>query len=259
MNNETQVSTAPETQNPAPETTETPAVVEAVATGEAVPTDESTETKPEKSAEQKELEYLRRKATKADRVGARLHQELQSERARTAAYEAKLPPEQRPQQSNQVDPYEIAREIAELEKVTEKSNGIAKDGQKRFPEFGARLSVVIEEAGPLIYSEGKMQGRPTPLGAAILEADDAPAMIDYLGSHPEIADELEGLSPTQLGRRIERIEAQMKARPTKPVSNAPAPITPLHGGTSATNIDLEKADMTQYKIMRAKQGARWAK
>ena len=260
MNTETQVSTAQETQNPAPETTEQPVIVDTDATGDAAQEGDSTETKPEKTAEQKELEYLRRKATKADRVGAKLHQELQSERARTAAYEANLPAEQRQQQApQQVDPYQVAEEIADLRQITDKSNNVAKDGQKRFPEFGARLSIVIEEAGPLIHSEGRQQGRPTALGEAILDADDSAALIDYLGSHPELADELSGLSPTQLGRRIERIETQMKAKTAKSVSNAPPPIKHIQGGSSATNVDLDKATMAEYKAARAKQGARWAR
>jgi hypothetical protein len=51
----------------------------------------------------------------------------------------------------------------------------------------------------------------------------------------------------------------MKAKPSKPVSNAPAPIKPIAGGSSATNVDLQNADMAQYKALRAKQGARWAR
>lgn len=260
MTLETQDSTAPESQIPAPATTAQPAIVEAEATGDAAPEGDSTEAKPEKTAEQKELEYLRRKATKADRVGARLHQELQAERQRVAAYEARQPqdPQAKPQPA-QVDPYELAREIASLEKITEKSNDVAKQGKTRFADFGTALSTVIDEAGPLIHGEGRLQGHPTPLGEAILDAEDPPALLHFLGSNPALAEELDGLSPTQLGRRIERFEAQMKARPTKPVSQAPAPIKPIAGGSAATNVDLDKADMATYKAARAKQGARWAR
>ena len=252
-------STAPESLNPASETTEQPAIVEAEATGDATPEGESTEAKPEKTAEQKELEYLRRKATKADRVGARLHQELQAERQRTAAYEAKLPQDQQQQAKPSIDPYQLAEEIAELKQITDKSNDVAKQGNKRFTDFNSALGVVLEEAGPLIHSEGRNQGRPTALGEAILDADDPAALLHFLGSNPALAEELDGLSATQLGRRIERFEAQMKAKPGKPVSNAPAPIKPLQGGTSAVNVDLDKADMAAYRAARAKQGARWAR
>lgn len=260
MTTENTDSTVAESQIPATASTEQTAIVEAEATGDAAQEGDSTEAKPEKTAEQKELEYLRRKATKADRVGARLHQELQAERARIAAYEAKLPEgERQAQQPQQVDPYELAEHIAELRQITDKSNDVAKQGQKRFPDFGTALTTVIDEAGPLIHSEGKLQGRPTALGEAILDAEDPAALLHFLGSNPALADGLSGLSPTQLGRRIERFESQMKSKPTKPVSNAPAPIKPIAGGTSALNVDLEKADMAAYKAARAKQGARWAR
>lgn len=260
MTTETQDSTAPESLNPAPVPTEQTVVVDTEATGDAAPEGDSTETKPEKTAEQKELEYLRRKATKADRVQGKLYQELQVERQARAAYEARAGQgEQAPTQQQQPDPYELAREIATLDKVTEQSNSVAKDGNKRFTDFGAALSVVIEEAGPLIHSDGKQKGRPTALGEAILEATDPAGLLHYLGSNPALADELSGLSPTQLGRRIERYEAQIKAKPVKPASNAPAPIKPLSGGASAASVDLDKADMAAYKAARAKQGARWAR
>ena len=250
MSEETQVSTAPETQNPAPEAIQTPDVAPD-ATSDAAPEGESTEQKPEKTAEQKELEYLRRKATKAERNSARLYQEAQSYREQLARTQPASE-----EGTKAADPYEMAREIAALDRIDEKSNGIAKEGEKRFKDFGAAVRIVAEEAGPLFDSKG----RPTSLAEALFDSDDAPALIDFLRHNPSLADELNGLTPTQLGRRIERFEAQMKApKAAKPASNAPPPIKPLSGGTANANRALETATMDEYKAMRAKQGARWAR
>ena len=262
MTTEIEPSTAPEA-NLAPAPTEQPVIVDTDSTGDEAQKGDSTETKPEKTAEQKELEYLRRKATKADRVQGKLYQELQAERQARAAYEARAGQgEQGQQQATQAqaDPYELAREIAALDKVTEQSNNVAKDGNKRFADFGTALNVVIEEAGPLIHGDGRMQGRPTALGEAILDAEDPAALLHFLGSNPALADELSGLSPTQMGRRIERFEAQMKAKPVKPVSTAPAPIKPLQGSTTSASVkSLEAMSPSEYKAYRSKQGASWAR
>lgn len=250
MSTEETISTAPEIQNPAPEATSTPDVAPE-ATSDAAPEGDSTEQKPEKTAEQKELEYLRRKATKAERNSARLYQEAQSYREQLARTQPASE-----EGTKAADPYEMAREIAALDRIDEKSNSVAKDGEKRFGDFNKAVRTIAEEAGPLFDNRGK----PTNLGEALLESDDPAALMHFLGTNPALADELNGLTPTQLGRRIERFEAQMKApKAAKPASNAPPPIKPLSGGTANANRALETASMDEYKALRAKQGARWAR
>ena len=236
------------------ETTATPEVVIPEVTADTGLEPDST-VKPEKTAEQKELEYLRRKASKADRSNARLYQENRGLEQRLTQQQQ---PQGQPQGQDTRDPMEIAREIAQIQRIEDKSNGVAQDGFKRYGEeaFRQKLQVVINEAGPLIDP----RGRPTALGEAILEADKPAELLDYIGSDPALADSLEGLSPTQLGRRIERLEAQMNARPPKAASNAPPPIKPLGSGSTTVTNDLEKAGtMAEYKAIRAKQGARWAR
>jgi hypothetical protein len=158
------------------------------------------------------------------------------------------------QQTQQVDPYALAREIAQMEKVNDKANGIAKDGEKRFPDFKDALVTVAEEAGQLFDSKGK----PTAIGDAILDADDPAALLHYLGKNPDLAAELQGLSPAQLGRRIGRMEAQMSSSPQpKPVSKAPDPARPIAATQSAKNP--ANMSMAEYEAMRRAQGARWAR
>lgn len=258
MTTETQVATTPETQNNALDTTEKkPEIVEPGSTdSEGQKASESEEAKPtEKTAEQKELERLRRQVTKSHRTQGRMHQETVELRERLAQLEQKQAGMTDGETAKaEVDPVKLAREIATIERVTEKANAVAKDGNKRFSDFTEALTTLREEAGDLFTSKGL----PTPIGEAILEADDPAALIHFLGSNDELAAELEGLSPAALGRRIAKFEARMAAEPKpKPASKAAEPIAPLKGTANAAVKSLEQMSQAEYEAFRAKQNPRW--
>lgn len=250
------VAPVAETPNTATEPTDKPEVVE------LAPTDSGSEevageseAKPEKTAEQKELERLRRMLTKRDRTQGKMHQELQALRQQQEQARQANPESPAPDTPHGADPYKLADEIATIREVTNKSNAVAKDGQTRFDDFNASLTSVVEEVGELFDK----RGLPTPVGEAILDSKDPAALIDFLGSNPDIAADLEGLSPTKLGRKFAEIEAQMKTAPVKPVSKASEPISPIRGGAGNVVKTLENMSMAEYKAARAKQGARWVR
>ena len=260
MTTETQViETTPSIENNALDTTNKPEIVEPGSTdADGLKADASDEAKPvEKTAEQKELERLRRQVTKSHRTQGRMHQETVELRDRLAHLEQKQSGMTDGEQSKaEIDPVKLAREIATVERATEKANAVAKDGNKRFPDFKEALETLREEAGDLFDK----RGLPTALGEAILEADAPAALIHFLGTNDDLAAELEGLSPAALGRRIGRIEAQMAAEPkAKPLSKASEPIAPLKGTANATVKSLEQMSQAEYEAHRAKQGAPWAR
>lgn len=255
MSTETQeVLTAPETQNTAPESAQTPETAAQDSTlpeGQADEVKADGDDKPEKTPEQKELERLRRQLTKAQRVNGRISFERQQAFEQLQQF---APQGQQDQAPQNVDPYRLAQEISKIERVTEKANDIAKAGTARFPDFNDAVAAVNREAGPMFHPNG----RPTALGDAILDSDDAPALIKFLADNDDIASELENLSPAQLGRRIGRIEAQMSSKPApKPVSRAPTPAKPIGATRGAAN--LADLPMDEYIQQRRAQGARWAK
>lgn len=258
MNTENTQEAAPvvEALNTTAVPTEEPEIVEPGSTDSEASDGDESEAKPEKTAEQKEIERLRRSLTKRDRTQGKMHQELQSYRQQLEARQVQQG-ESSPAQYQQphIDPIALAREIATIERVNEKSNRIAEDGNKRYPNFTESLVKVVEEVGNL-FNE---RGHPTAVGEALLESDDMPALVDFLGKNPDLAADLEGLSPTKLGRQIERIEAQMKTTRPKPVSRASEPISPIKGGKGNVVKTLENMSMTEYKAARAKQGAKWAR
>lgn len=248
MTEETQAATTPEAQNNALDTTQ-PEVVEPGSTdAEGQKADASEEAKPEKSAEQKELERLRRQLTKSHRTQGRMHQELESLRERQPVQEA--------ESTDKPDPYKIAEEIAEIKEVNKRANAVAKDGHARFPDFDAAVQAVVTEGGALFDKKG----RPTPLGEAILDAEDAAGLIQYLSTNTDVLDDLEGLRPAAIGRKIARIEAQMNEAPKpKPLSKASDPINPIRGTANATVKTLENMSQAEYEATRKKQGARWSR
>lgn len=203
----------------------------------------SEEQRAEKSPEQKELERLRRQLTKRDRTQGKLHQELQQARERLSQIET-AEPRETPKES--VNPIELAREIALIEKVNEKSNQIHKDGTKRFPDFMEAVNAVAEEVGPLFDQRGK----PTPVMEAVLDSEKPADLLHFLGKNPDLASELEGLTPAQMGRRIARIETQMAEQAKPKTSAAPKPLEPVRGGASDNEL---RSDLPMEEWMRRRE------
>ena len=217
MELETPVPTGEETQNPTPELDVTP---EVVAPETATPEPDETPDDPR----DKTVKSLQRRV---DRVtAARYQAEARAQQAEERAQQAaqRLAQYEQPESAPQApDPLSLAREIARIEKVTERANSIAKDGAARFETFKAALQVVNREAGPLF----DQIGRATGLGEACLSADDPAAVLNYIGSDPDLAAELADLTPIQQARRIARLEMEL-SKPKEPAkSNAPKPLSPV--------------------------------
>jgi hypothetical protein len=234
MSTETNVAPEAETLNPASEQAVNPEVATPEADAEQPP-DESQ--KPEEDPRDKTVKSLTRRV---DRITAARYQaegraqsaaqEAEQLRQRLAQYEQGETP-----QARQADPVALANEIANIREVTAKSNAIAQKGEQRFGKdvFSKALAVVIEEAGQLMVpvAPGASVARPSPLGEAILDADDPSAVLHYLGNNPDAAAELHGLSATQVARRIARIEIDLGKASEPKQSNAPKPITPVKSAT----------------------------
>lgn len=146
-----------------------------------------------------------------------------------------------PQQGGQQDPVALAREMSQVERITEKANGIAADGNKRFEGFGKAVQTISAEVGSLFDKRGKA----TPIGEAILAADDPAALIHHIGTNPDLAADLADMTPIQQARKLARIEIEMsKPRETKQ-STAPKPITPARaavrdGGGLSDDLPIEE-------------------
>lgn len=250
----TEETVSPEQTLNAPEQTQTaPEVVKPEV--EAEQTQQADAESPKEDDAEKARKAMQRRIDKRTADLYRERAEKEQLAQRLADIEARLSgqPERQPET---VDPHALAREIATIEKVTERSNNVAKEGEKRFgEEFGRAIAAVVEEAGPLF----DRKGLPTAIGDAVLDADDPAALLHHLGKNPDLAADLQNLSPARLGRRIAQIEAQMQAKPApKPVSGAPAPVKPI-GAASGGQPNPASMSMAEYKAFRKAQGASWAR
>lgn len=237
---------APEVAAPEPET---PSVDEALAPAES-----------DEDQRDKTIRKLERRVNHKHSQAAAAEERARMLEERLSQYERKEdpPPERHDGTVDQLAlAREMAKEIAAVTSVTDKANGIAKDGEKRFPgEFKAALQAVVEETGPLF----DRRGMPTAIGDAVMDADDPAALLRHLGQNPDLAAELQGLSPTRMGRRLAQIETAMKPKAATPraVSNAPSPARPISAARS-TSGDPSSMSQAEYEAHRASQGAGWAR
>jgi hypothetical protein len=226
MDLENNVSPVAETQNQATDTDANPEAVNP----------ETVATKPDETPEDPRDKTVKSLQRRVDRITATRYQaEARAQEAERRAQEAmqRLSQYEQPQepQSHQADPIALAKEIAKIERVTETANSIAKDGAARFDSFKTSLQTIAREAGPLF----DQYGRPAPLFDAVRDADDPAAVLNHIGSDPDLAAEFADLTPAQMGRRIARIEAEL-SKPKEPSkSAAPKPLQPV----KATGADSE--------------------
>lgn len=245
--NEAQVAPDAATEIPASEVlaNETPDIA----------TPETTEDTPEQTATQEDPadKSLKRMERRINRVSAARYQaeaaarlareESEALKTRLAQYEQ---PAQSPRQQQQVDPMALAREIAHVERVAEKSNDIVKVGQKSYQDFMPTVKVLAEEVGELFDEIG----RPKPVMEAVLDSEKPAELLYFLGKNPDLASELVGLSPAQLGRRIARLETQMADQAKPKTSAAPRPLDPVRGGSSDTEL---RSDLSTDEWMRRRE------
>lgn len=267
MTEETQVPTAPETQNPAPEPVQQPELTEQDSTAPEGEGDEpaSDADKPEKTPEQKELERLRRQLMKAQRVNGRLSVEAQQARQELQRYapqqqEAQLDLSQIDEgtfkQIVQSEAKKLAAQELETQDVQRKTASTVEAGTRAFGKaaFDAATAAFVEEVGGVQDERGNMN----PVVRAVLRLDDAHAVIKFLGDNPEIAAELPGLDKFELGLKLAEVRNRTATKPPpKSVSKAPDPAKPI-GATRGPRA-LSDLSMDEYIQQRKAQGARWAR
>lgn len=147
----------------------------------------------------------------------------------------------------------------DAERATEAANRASTAGTDAWQERQAATREAIPDYDAVIGKSTVEVAKHVV--SALLDSEHGPEVAYHLAKNPEQARKLNGLSPLSAAREIWRIEASLTApQPiaVKQVSSAPAPITPVRGGVT-NSADPENMSMSQYRAMRAKQGARWAR
>lgn len=218
------------------------------------------EAKPPKTAEQKELEYLRRKLTRAERNNARLWAESQQRQSPQAQRQATDAGGE--EQGAADDRVEVTREAFESaaqerarilraqESLVDQCNNFLDQGKKKDAEFDKKLVAVGEE---ISFFDGR--GMPTPALHVLLGADQPIEIIRHLADNPEVAAQLADLNPLQLTRRLTKLESELSQKPVREVSTAPRPLTPERAASSPAepNPDKDPEGWREWRNKTAKR------
>lgn len=265
MNQETQIPNDAEISNNALDATESEVVDPEVTDGTS-----QKPAEPAKTPEQIEVERLRRALTKRDRTQGKMYGELEQLRSQLAQRQPVQQQTESVQDNPPADRQAIEREAmtlaeriadtyAEAREFHVKTESVVTAGNKEFKDFPDALKALIDEAGALVTPTGQYTPsgiqivRPTVLGEQILDSDAPAALIHFLGKNPELAAELDGLTPARMGRKLAAIEQQMAAKPK--TSAAPKPLDPVKGVGVSDDYSPNMSDAA-YKKWRDRQKAK---
>lgn len=87
----------------------------------------------------------------------------------------------------------------------------------------------------------------------IAESDKSVEIANYLGRNPHEAHRIAQMHPAYQGAEIARIEARVSAMPMKRISQAPAPVSTVSGGSGNPSPDLGSLSMKDYIKAREQQ------
>lgn len=194
------------------------------------------EAKPQRTEAEKRAYSLERRVGRLTRDKAELNAELQMLRQQ---------PRQQPTDEetplSQADIDRLAEEKANAkvaaQRVNDRCNEIAKQGAKEFKGDFDKAMAEVHSIAPLF----DRQGRPEPLMQAILETDEPHKVLHYLGTNPDVAEEIADMSPLRAARRLGQIERDLATKPLEPKpSNAPKPLQPVKSAAASGEPDPSK-------------------
>lgn len=90
----------------------------------------------------------------------------------------------------------------------------------------------------------------------IVEAEAGPEVAYWLAKHPDEAHRIAEMSPVKAVMKLMQVEAELKAKPQKRISNAPEPITPVgRGRASASDLPSDDDDIETWMAKERKRKA----
>lgn len=139
---------------------------------------------------------------------------------------------------------EIERAAAQMLKQRDfdsACNRVFEAGKAEFPDFDASLKTFQ-----------MLGGVPAEFLEAVTSLDHGHKVISHLGANPEAAERILSLPPLKMALELARLEASLGQSKPKPVSQVPAPITPV-GGKSSLVEPEEFKTTADYIAFRKKQ------
>lgn len=141
-----------------------------------------------------------------------------------------------------------AQEIARVESFNKACNAIADAGKTEYKEdFDAALK-----------NFNMLGGIPTAMLETLTDMPNAHKILYSVGKDPELAEKIIKLSPMKMAMELARLDqASTQPAAPRPISGAPKPITPIDGGSRASE-DPEKMSTAEFMAWREKtKKSRW--
>lgn len=212
---------------------------------------------PEATTEQSQEQHTEEPADKGKkepwfqkRIGELTRAKYEGMReAETARAEARELREQlaRVQQGEQAQPNGVpqtaiqqeARRLLAEERFNESCNKVYEAGVAEFPNFPAALANL------------QLVGVNREFLELAATSDAGAKLIHHLGSDLDEAARIVSLPPLQMARELTKLELKLSQTKAKPVSNAPAPITPIAGVVASSKDPSEMSDAEFAKWRKA--------
>lgn len=149
-----------------------------------------------------------------------------------------------------------AKEIANRYRVEQE----AIERRAKFDERVAAFADTVED-----YHEVVTDSTPVSEGMAdaIMDSDEAGAVMYYLGNNPDVARKLYHMTPAKAGRELQKLEdrlvAERKKAAEKPVTQAPPPPPkiearePGNSTVKSTDKEAERMSGDEWRRLREKE------
>lgn len=195
---------------------------------------------PKKGGVQKRIDELTRKAHEAEREAAFWRE--QAAKSQAPSTDATKPA--RDDFATDADYFEALADYKAEQKVSEfrkqqQAEALNKAEQTqtatRFELYQERVAASLEAIPDYAEVVGASDVPAAPhVLESILDSDSGPQLAYHLAKNPELAEQLNAMTPVQAAREIGRLEAQLaqpktETTPPKRTTNAPAPINPVRG------------------------------
>lgn len=217
---------------------------------------------PKKGGVQKRIDELTRKAHEAEREAAFWRE--QAAKSQAPSTDATKPA--RDDFATDADYFEALADYKAEQKVGEfrkqqQAEALNKAEQTqtatRFELYQERVAASLEAIPDYAEVVGASDVPAAPhVLESILDSDSGPQLAYHLAKNPELAEQLNAMTPVQAAREIGRLEAQLaqpktETTPPKRTTNAPAPITPVRGSNGQFTKSAEQmSDAEWYASQR---------
>lgn len=256
-------ATAPEAV-PAAEPAATPEQVATPATETQAAPDVKTEAEPAKTFTQAELDAIvQKEKAKAARIA-----ESRAMKARIEALESRIPQQQQkpPEASNRPTRAQFADDDDYVEamadwKLQQREAAMRQQAQQNQARtLAAKTENLYAEAQKIPgFDRDAFDSLPLtqPMAAALIDSDVPAKLMHYLATNPDEVARIASLPPARQAAAIGKLEDKVSAAPK--TSNAPPPIKPIGSGGRGANTDRSSMSYAEYRALREKEGASWAR